>query len=45
MCVVFKKGKKFDPANYRPISLTCVASQILEHIIRPLLYYETSKPT
>ena len=33
LCAVFKKGKKSDPANYRPISLTCVASKILEHIV------------
>lgn len=33
VCAVFKKGKKSDPANYRPISLTCIASKILEHII------------
>ena len=32
-CAVFKKGEKSDPANYRPISLTCVASKILEHIV------------
>ena len=33
VCAVFKKGKKSGPANYRPISLTCIASKILEHII------------
>ena len=33
VCGVFKKGKKSDPSNYRPISLTCVASKILEHIV------------
>ena len=33
VCGIFKKGKKSDPANYRPISLTCVASKILEHIV------------
>lgn len=33
-CAFFKKGRKTDPANYRPsISLTCVASKILKHIV------------
>ena len=31
VCAIFKKSKKSDPANYRPISLTCIASKILEH--------------
>ena len=30
---VFKKGLTTDVANYRPISLTCVASKIMERII------------
>ena len=30
---IFKKGQKYDPANYRPISLTCIASKVMEHII------------
>jgi len=30
---VFKKGLPTDAANYRPISLTCVASKIMERII------------
>ena len=30
---VFKKGKKSLESNYRPISLTCVACKIMEHII------------
>ena len=33
ICSVFKKGDKHNPANYRPVSLTCVCSKILEHII------------
>ena len=31
-CPVFKKGDKQDPANYRPVGLTCIASKILEKI-------------
>jgi len=34
---VFKKGDKSDPSNYRPISLTCIVSKILEKIIRDSL--------
>ena len=30
---VFKKGDQHSPANYRPISLTCVCAKLLEHII------------
>ena len=32
--VSLKKGKKSDPSNYRPVSLTCIALKILEHIVR-----------
>ena len=33
VCGVFKKGKNSDPSNYRPMSLTCIASKILEDIV------------
>ena len=30
---ILKKGAKCEPANYRPVSLTCITSKLLEHII------------
>ena len=30
---IFKKGLKTEPANYRPVSLTCVTCKVLEYII------------
>ena len=30
---VFKKGTKCDASNYRPVSLTCVACKLLEHVL------------
>ena len=30
---IYKKGKKNEASNYRPISLTCISCKLLEHII------------
>ena len=30
---VFKKGEKYNAADYRPVSLTCICCKTLEHII------------
>ena len=30
---VFKKGERFKAANYRPVSLTCICSKLMEHIM------------
>ena len=30
---VFKKGEKYNAANYRPVSLTCICCKTLKHII------------
>ena len=33
VCPIFKKGERYNPANYRPVSLTCICSKLLEHIV------------
>ena len=33
MAPIYKKGEKYDPANYRPVSLTCICCKTLEHIL------------
>ena len=30
---IFKKGQRYDPANYRPVSLTCLCCKLLEHVV------------
>ncbi len=30
---IYKKGSRSDPANYRPVSLTCILCKTMEHII------------
>ena len=30
---IFKKGEQYNPANYRPVSLTSVCCKVMEHII------------
>ena len=33
VCALFKKGEKNEPANYWWISLTCVVSKVMVHVI------------
>ena len=33
VCPIYKKGTRKAPVNYRPISLTCIACKLFEHIV------------
>ena len=37
VCPIYKKGNHYDPANYRPVSLTSVPCKILEHVLTSAL--------
>ena len=30
---LYKKGSRSDAGNYRPVSLTCIASKVMEHVV------------
>jgi len=34
VCPIYKKGDRSKPENYRPVSITCVCSRVMESIIR-----------
>jgi hypothetical protein len=34
---IFKKGKRTDPANYRPVSLTSVLCKLMEKLVRSVI--------
>jgi len=39
---IFKKGKKDNPGNYRPVSLTSVPGKIMEKIIMGVIETHTN---
>ena len=40
---LFKKGKKYDRQNYRPVSLTSIVCKILESIIKDAMLGHLNK--
>ena len=40
---LFKKGKKSDPANYRPVSLTSVVCKVMESLVKSKLVEHLEK--
>ena len=40
---LFKKGDRSLPSNYRPVSLTCICSKLLEHIVYSHIYSHFAK--
>jgi hypothetical protein len=40
---LFKKGKKYDVQNYRPVSITCLVCKILESIIKDVMLVHLEK--
>lgn len=39
---IFKKGCKKTPSNYRPVSLTCILSKVMESIVRDKMVHHMS---
>ena len=40
---LFKKGDRSTPSNYRPVSLTCICSKLLEHIVYSHIHAHLTK--
>ena len=40
---IFKKGNRSNRGNYRPVSLTCICSKLLEHIIYSHIFSHLTK--
>jgi hypothetical protein len=40
---IYKKGEKSNPANYRPVSLTCIACKLMEHIVTSQLMQHANR--